>query len=206
LEGDKGNSKMERLEKLKLAYCLNKNNEEILRDFLCSLEQSLKKFVFKKKFDISPLERDEIIQLTLLKILEHIDNIQNIIAYSQVAIKNFYLQRVIKRREKTLFIEEGNFDIEESSSDQFHDKVKLLPTKLEKELRNIIENMPPPNNEVLKARYFGASHKEIAEKLDVPVNHVGMYITRAEKRLMRKLKNENRKFYEKLADHFGKEV
>ena len=198
---------MERLEKLKVAYLLNKESEETLRELLCLLEQSLKKIIKKREFNLSTLERDEIIQFTLLNILEHIDQIESIGAYSQITLRNIYLRFDSRRQRKATFIEKGHFDVPAPSSDLFRDRFKDLPAQMEARLRKIIKSMSSPNSDVLKARYLeGLSHKEMAKKLRIPTNHIGMYIRRAEKRFMKKLKNDNQMFYKKLAEHFGKEI
>lgn len=196
---------MERLEALKMAYLLDRENETLMREFFLELQNAIYKTIHKKKLtSLSDDMRDELVQTVLLEVHKRLENINNVLAYAQVVFSNLFFKAVRKQGEKTPY-DNKEFEIEVENS--FNDKFKVLDEKVLDRIKDIINALPPPNNILLAAKFIKKKkHKELAAELGVPINQIGVKTERAMKRFMKTLKSDYRDLLQELADHFDKEI
>ncbi len=196
---------MERLEKLKTACLLDRNNDMVTRDFFLELQRCMYATIRKKKLTSLPNDISEQIVLdVLVEVYNKLEKISNVLAYAQAILVKMFFKTVKQRANETPL-----FDKDEESliKNSFSDKFKTLDENHLERLREIITMLPPPNNVLMSAKYLQKKqHKELASELNVPVNQIGVKTERAFKKFIKTLKEDHKELFVKLADYFDKEI
>lgn len=189
---------------LQKEYLANRADLQKKNEFLTHLMRYLHKVVVTQHTKLSTLQINEIIQDTLLNVLQYLDRIENIIAYAYRVISQSYANAMKKL--KTEILVDYEKCSSDESADEFYELFKRLDEELESRLWAIIDELKPPHDVIMKARYkSGLKYREIGHKLDLPTGHINAMMQRSLKLFIKTLKNEYSELYSKLAVYFKKQ-
>jgi len=200
---DKKLTESQRLNKLKLAYLQNRDDEYIAQEFFCLLAKCLAKTIHKRKYDISWDEANILINIVLNEIDLCLKKDDHVLALAQVILRNQYCTMIKNRPDH---VELNHWGDQPEEVDSFHQSCMELEHIYVVRLKQVICSLKYPDNVLVYFSFFKKkSQKELAENLAIPYGNIRMRVKRAKKKFMKVLKGKYKNLYTKLQEALDRE-
>ncbi len=153
-------------------------------------------------FNFPKEEAEDIAQDTMLALCRKIKKIENIKAFVAQVSHNKCVDKIRKIKETNMSTAFNNPGQEENPDADIPERISdyAVTSQALESLQKLINNLGRPCRDLLTNRFFHElSYKEAGEKLGMPANQVGVYLSRCLGRLRKSIKKQPG-LWEEMAD------